>query len=196
MKNSTSPNIISTTIEDNSLEIANPIKLKQNDKTTVSTSSKTQSFELLVCEVDNFQNYSNQICQNWLKAHETEFPGDKNVREYTKIVIILQDIVELIEAIKTTIKSAQLQKIEIAETVGNVVSNCLDIEPEQVTLTANLINDLGIDSLEWQELLMTLEERFALRISDEIAGTLVTVQQLVDYIALTVREKNKLSLQL
>jgi acyl carrier protein len=108
----------------------------------------------------------------------------------------LQDITELIERIKTTIQCAQLQKQMISETVNYIVSNCLDIEPEQVAITANLANDLGIDSLSWQELLITLEETFTIRISDEIAGTLTTVQQLIDCVILIVQKENRLSLQL
>ena len=38
--------------------------------------------------------------------------------------------------------------------VAAIVSNCLDIEPEQVIPTVNLANDLGMDSLSWQELLI------------------------------------------
>jgi hypothetical protein len=110
MENSTSANIISTSIEDNSLEIANTTKIKQNDKTAISRSSKTKGFELLMYEVDNIQDYSDRICQNWLKAHKTESLCSKNVQGYTKIVILLQDIVELIERIKTTIQRAQLHK--------------------------------------------------------------------------------------
>ena len=134
--------------------------------------------------------------QNWLKAHKTESPGDKTIQKYTKILILLQDIAELIKEIKTTIKSVQLQKLEISETVGNIVSDCLDIDPKQITPTAHLVKDLGIDSLEWQELLITLEEKFDIIISDEIAGALVTVQQLIDYIVSIFRKENKLSIQL
>ncbi|MEM7554802.1 MAG: acyl carrier protein [Cyanobacteria bacterium P01_A01_bin.84] len=173
-----------------------PAYLNQNKKITVSTSSKGSSFQLLVREVDNFPDYSDRICQNWLKAHKTESPGDKTIQKYTKIVSLLQDIDELIEEIKTTIKSAQLQKLEISEIVGNIVSDCLDIDPKQVTPTANLVEDLGIDSLEWQELLITLEEKFAIIISDEIARALVTVQQLIDYIVSIVRKENISSPQL
>ncbi|NJL50981.1 MAG: acyl carrier protein [Hydrococcus sp. SU_1_0] len=149
-----------------------------------------------MCEADNIQDYSDQICQNWLKAHKTESLCSKNIQQYTKIIILLQDIVELIEGIKTTIQRAKLQRLEISQTVGTIVSNCLDIEPEQVTPTANLANDLGMDSLSWQELLITLEERFAIQISDEIAGTLVTVQELVERVVLIIQAKNKQSLQL
>ncbi|NJR46792.1 MAG: acyl carrier protein [Hyellaceae cyanobacterium CSU_1_1] len=196
MKNSTSAKIISTSIGDNSLEIANTTKIKQNDRTAISTSSKTQSCELLVYEVDNFQDYSDRICQHWLKAHKTESLCSKNVQGYTKIVILLQDIIELIEEIKTTIQRTNLQRLEITQTVGTIVSKCLDIEPEQVAITANLANDLGIDSLSWQELLITLEETFTIRISDEIAGTLTTVQQLIDCVILIVQKENRLSPQL
>ena len=190
MENHTPPNIISNSIENNST------KLDRNEKITVSKGSEASSFQLLVREVDNFPDYSDRICQNWLKLHKTEFLCDKTIQKYTKIVILLQDIVELIKEIKTTIKSVQLQKLEISETVNNIVSDCLDIDPEQVTPTANLANDLGIDSLSWQELLIIIEETFAIIISDEIAGTLTTVQQLIDYILSIVQEENRLSPQL
>ena len=186
MENFTSPNTVSNNIENSSA------KLNKNEKITVSTSSEASSFQLLVREVDNFPDYSDRICQNWLKAHKTESPGDKTIQKYTKIIILLQDIVELIEGIKTIIKSVQLQKLEISETVNNIVSDCLDIDPKQVTPTAHLVKDLGIDSLEWQELLITLEEKFAIIISDEIAETLVTVQQIIDYIVSIFRKENKL----
>ena len=190
MENLTSPNIIYNSIENNST------KLNQNEKITISTSSKASSFQLLVREINNFPDYSDRICQIWLKAHNTESPGYKIIHKYTRIIILLQDIVELMEEIKATIKSAQLQKLEISETVGNIVSNCLDIEPKQVTPTAHLANDMRIDSLEWQELLITIEETFAITISDEIAGTLATVQQLIDYILSLARLRNRLSTQL
>ena len=190
MENFTSPNTVRNSIKNNFT------KLNKNEKTTVGKSSEASSFQLLVREVDNFPDYSDRICQNWLKAHKTESPGDKTIQKYTKILILLQDIAELIEEIKTTIKSVQLQKLEISETVGNIVSDCLDIDPKQVTPRAHLVKDLGIDSLEWQELLITLEEKFDIIISDEIAGALVTVQQLIDYIISIVREEDILSHQL
>ena len=114
MENHTPPNTVFNIIENNST------KLNQNEKITVSTSSEASSFQLLVREVDNFPDYSDRICQNWLKAHKAESPGDRTIQKYTKIIILLQDIVELIEEIKTTIKSVQLQKLEISETVNNI----------------------------------------------------------------------------
>lgn len=191
MKNSTSPNINFNTIKKKSHKIANHKEQKQNDKIITSTDFKTQSFELLVREVSNFENCSNQICQNWLEAHRKQSLCNENIQQYTKIVILLQDIVELILAIKATIKYTQLRKTQISQTVGDIISNCLDIEPEQVILTASLVNDLGIESLEWQELIITLSETFSIGISNEIAKTVVTVQELIDYIVLKVQESAK-----
>lgn len=196
MENNTSAKIIFTSIEDNSLETAGPTKTKQNDRTAISRNFKTRGFELLMREVDNIQDYRNRIRQNWLKAHKTESLCFKNVQGYTKIVILLQEIVELILSINSTIQCAQIQKQMISQTVGNIVSNCLDIEPEQVTLTANLVNDLGIDSLSWQELLITIEKTFSIIISEEIAETLITVQQLIDYILSIFQSGSMLSTQL
>ena len=192
------PDIVSIAIEDARLQNSDrdPAKLEQNGKPTTSWSFKTQNFKLLTCNVDNFQDCINLICQNWLKAHETESLCSENIQRYTRIVLLLQDIVELIEKIEAVIQRDRQQKQEISQTVGTIVSNCLDIEPERLTPTASLANDLGIDSLSWQELLITLEETFAIRISDEIAGTLVTVQQLINYIVLTVQKKNRRSTQL
>lgn len=196
MENHTSSNIIPTTVENNFLEIANYSESKPNDDGVITWSSQTQSLELLMGKVGNFQDCSTQICQNWLKAHETDSLCSKNLKQYQKILILLRDIVELIEGIKTTIQCAQLQKLEISETVGNIVSDCLDIELDQVVITANFANDLGIDSLDWLELFITLEETFDIEISDEIAGKLVTVQQVIDYIVAIVQQRNRLSYQL
>ncbi|WP_019505900.1 acyl carrier protein [Pleurocapsa sp. PCC 7319] len=188
MKNNASSNI-STTTENNFLA-THSTELKQNDKTISSTDSNVQSSDLLTSEVNNIQDYSDHICRNWLKAHKTKSLDLENIQQYTKIVILLQDIIELIDKIKTAIQCTQLQKLEICKTVCSVISNCLGIEPKQVTLTTNLANDLGINSLEWQELLIALEERFAIKISDDIAETWLTVQQIIDCVVLTVREKN------
>jgi hypothetical protein len=81
------------------LPIENATKTKQNDRTAISRSSKNKGFELLMYEVDNIQDYSERICHDWLEAHKTESLCSKNIQGYTKIVILLQNIVELIDCI-------------------------------------------------------------------------------------------------
>jgi acyl carrier protein len=193
MNNNASPNIIHSTIKTDSLKIANYNKLEQNKDGTI-TWSKTQSFDLLINEVDNFQDFCYQICQFGIQTFETEFVCSNNIQQYTKIVTILKDIVKLIREIKITVQYNRLLKLEISEMLRNTMSSCLNIDLEQVALTANFVNDLGIDSLDWQKLLITLEDLFTIRITDEVTETLATVQQLIECVISTV-EVEKVALQ-
>jgi acyl carrier protein len=60
---------------------------------------------------------------------------------------------------------------------------CSDKHPTpEVSRDTSFINDLEADSLDTVELVMALEEEFDLEIADEIAETITTVGQAVDYI--------------
>jgi len=56
------------------------------------------------------------------------------------------------------------------------------VREEEVIPTANLIEDLGADSLDHVELVMALEEDFNIEISDEEAEKFVTVQDIMDHL--------------
>ena len=51
-----------------------------------------------------------------------------------------------------------------------------------VTLSSRLIDDLSLDELEFNELLMTLEEEFDISIPEEAEASLVTVGNVVDLV--------------
>ena len=53
---------------------------------------------------------------------------------------------------------------------------------EKVVPEASFIDDLGADSLDLVELIMTMEEEFEMDISDDDAEKLVTVKDVIDYI--------------
>ena len=57
---------------------------------------------------------------------------------------------------------------------------------EEIKLETHLQNDLGADSLDAVELIMTIEEEFNLTIPDEAAQNLKTVGDIVTYL-----EKNQ-----
>jgi len=187
MNKNISPNIVHKTIKTSLFKTANPNKLELN-KDRTSTWSKTQNFDLLIDELEDFQIFCYRICQFALKAGDTVFLCSENIKHYTKIVILLTDIVKLTKEIKLTVQSSQLLKLEISETVRNKMSESLHIDLEQVVPTANFINDLGVDSLDWQQLLITLEDIFSIRISKEAARTLATVQQLIECVTLQVKK--------
>lgn len=58
----------------------------------------------------------------------------------------------------------------------------LGVNPDQVTLDAKIVEDLGADSLDVVELIMSLEEEFGYEIPDQEAEKLQTVGDVIRYI--------------
>ena len=72
---------------------------------------------------------------------------------------------------------------EIFDTVKDIIIKQLAVKDEKtVTKDANFTKDLNADSLDVVELIMVFEEQFDLTIEDEVAGKMVTVQDVVTYI--------------
>lgn len=69
----------------------------------------------------------------------------------------------------------------VEQTVKRIVAERLGRKPEEVTNDARFMDDLGADSLDITELLMTLEEEFNIDIDDE-ANQIETVGEAVKYI--------------
>ncbi|MDR3570272.1 MAG: acyl carrier protein [Syntrophobacteraceae bacterium] len=63
----------------------------------------------------------------------------------------------------------------------NIIANQLGVDKETVTAGANIVDDLGADSLDVVELVMALEEAFDTEIPDEEAEKIRTVQDIFDY---------------
>ena len=74
-----------------------------------------------------------------------------------------------------------MAEIDVAETVKKIVVERFDRKPEEVTIDARFIEDLGADSLDLTELLMALEEEYNIDIDDE-ANEIRTVGEAVKYI--------------
>lgn len=70
----------------------------------------------------------------------------------------------------------------IFEHVVQALAEQFEVPPESITMETSLVDDLGADSLDVVELIMTLEETFSISISDEDAVKLDTVGKVVDYI--------------
>lgn len=68
------------------------------------------------------------------------------------------------------------------EKVRSALAKQFEIDPETITAETNLIDDLGADSLDVVELIMSLEDEFGIAISDEDAAQLYTVGRIVDYL--------------
>lgn len=72
--------------------------------------------------------------------------------------------------------------MDIFEHVKKILCDQLDLDEEQVTEDSEVIDDLGADSLDIVDLVMTLEEEFDTEIPDEDIENLRTVGDIVKYI--------------
>lgn len=72
--------------------------------------------------------------------------------------------------------------------VVEIVANQLSVPKEEVVPQASFVDDLGADSLDLVELVMSIEEKFGIEIADEDAEKMKTVQDAIDYI--TTRQKS------
>jgi acyl carrier protein len=70
----------------------------------------------------------------------------------------------------------------VEQRVREIICEQMDVKPEQVTLDAKFIEDLGADSLDVVELVMALEEEFGQEIPDEEAEKLLSVGDVIKYI--------------
>ncbi len=75
----------------------------------------------------------------------------------------------------------------IFERVKVIIVEQLGVDDKEVVPSASFVDDLGADSLDLVELIMSLEEEFSnssqkIEIPDEDAEKILTVQDAVDYI--------------
>ncbi len=66
--------------------------------------------------------------------------------------------------------------------IKSLLSSQLGIKEDRIQLKSRILEDLGADSLDLVELLMTLEDEFNVTVSDEEAVKLKTVEDIVKII--------------
>ncbi|KAF9460811.1 acyl carrier protein [Collybia nuda] len=81
--------------------------------------------------------------------------------------------------------AAGLSRETIQSRVFDVLKGFEKVDPTKLTVASSFTNDLGLDSLDAVEVVMAVEEEFAIEIPDAEADEIQTVQQAIDYIAKT-----------
>ena len=71
---------------------------------------------------------------------------------------------------------------DIREKVTAIIVDKLGVEASEVNDAAGFTNDLGADSLDIVELVMTLEETFDIEIPDDDAEKMQTISDAIDYL--------------
>jgi len=70
----------------------------------------------------------------------------------------------------------------VFEKVRDIICSQLDMEENKVTMDAEILGDLGADSLDVVDLIMSLEEEFEVEIPDDEIENIKTVGDIVHYI--------------
>ena len=71
--------------------------------------------------------------------------------------------------------------MSVVDKVKKIIAEKLSVDLDEVVPEASFVDDLGADSLDLVELIMSMEEEFDIEISDEDAEKLVTVKDAIDY---------------
>ncbi len=71
---------------------------------------------------------------------------------------------------------------DIKRRVTAILTEKLGIPESEITPDANFVKDLGIDSLDYAEIIMEFEQAFDIKIPDDDAEKLQTISEAVKYI--------------
>ena len=71
---------------------------------------------------------------------------------------------------------------EMFERVKEMLIEEMQVSPELITNEAELVNDLGVNSLELADLILLCEEKFDIEINDEDIHKFITVEDVVKYL--------------
>lgn len=72
---------------------------------------------------------------------------------------------------------------QFAAKVTSIVGDQLGVDQAALVPEANLLDDLGADSLDVVELVMALEEEFSIEVPDDDVENIRTIQDIVSYVA-------------
>ncbi|WP_303649845.1 acyl carrier protein [Desulfobotulus pelophilus] len=72
--------------------------------------------------------------------------------------------------------------MSVEDKVRKVIAEKLDVDIDEVVPGASLVEDLGADSLDLVELMMSMEDVFDVDISDEQAEKLRTVKDVIEFL--------------
>ena len=69
------------------------------------------------------------------------------------------------------------------EKIKELLVEELSIKAEDITPDAELVSDLGINSLELADLVLLCEEKFDIEIGDDVIHKFITVGDVADYLS-------------
>jgi len=72
--------------------------------------------------------------------------------------------------------------MSVEEKIKKIICEQLEVNEEDVVPEASFVDDLGADSLDQVELIIAMEEKFDISISDEEAEKIISVRDAIGYV--------------
>lgn len=72
--------------------------------------------------------------------------------------------------------------MSIFEQLQEIIADQLELDVEEITYDSHILDDLGADSLDVVDLVMSIEDEFGIEVPDEALENIRTVEDMVKYI--------------
>ena len=76
----------------------------------------------------------------------------------------------------------------IFDVVKEILAEQLDIDPETIEMTSNLQTDLGADSLDAIDIVMSIEDQYGIEVPDSVIENMRSVEDIVSFIENNVED--------
>lgn len=76
----------------------------------------------------------------------------------------------------------------IFDEVKEILAEQLDIDTEIIEMTSNLQTDLGADSLDSIDIVMSIEDQYGIEVPDSVIENMRTVEDIVNFIENNVED--------
>ena len=70
----------------------------------------------------------------------------------------------------------------VFEKLRSMLAEQLEIDENKITLDTNIVDDLGADSLDVVEMIMSVEDEYGITIADDQIRELATVSDVVEFV--------------
>lgn len=64
--------------------------------------------------------------------------------------------------------------------IRGVVAEIIEVDPKEITLEANFVDDLGMDSMQALEIMAAIEKKYSVQIPEEYLGEITNLSKLLD----------------
>jgi NADH dehydrogenase (ubiquinone) 1 alpha/beta subcomplex 1 len=86
------------------------------------------------------------------------------------------------QTIRTFAATTFLEPADVTERIINVIKNFDQVDSNKISDKVKFTEDLGLDSLDVVEVVMAIEDEFAIEIPDAEADKIASIQDAVEYI--------------